>query len=192
MCAALARGLTLDEMCGAAATLRPVPGRFEPVPDRSLGFTVVVDYAHTDDALENLIAVGARAGRARGRVITMFGCGGDRDKTKRPKMGRVAGEGSDLVVVTSDNPRSEEPMAIIEEVLVGVRGACGRSAWWRRIGGRRLRWRFVRRGRGILCCWRGRGMRRRRRLRSGAVHFDDVEEAERVLREMGKTDSRRE
>ena len=83
---------------------------------------MVVDYAHTDDALANLISLGRDlVGEHGGRVITMFGCGGDRDKTKRPKMGRVAGAESDLVVVTSDNPRSEEPMAIIDEVMVGVR-----------------------------------------------------------------------
>ena len=100
-----------------------MPGRFEVVPgSEAAGFTVVVDYAHTDDALRNLIALARELVKERGgRVITMFGCGGDRDKTKRPKMGRAAGEGSDLVVVTSDNPRSEDPMAIIEEALVGVR-----------------------------------------------------------------------
>jgi UDP-N-acetylmuramoyl-L-alanyl-D-glutamate--2,6-diaminopimelate ligase len=83
---------------------------------------VVVDYAHTDDALKNLTRLARDfARRSNGRVITVFGCGGDRDRTKRPKMGRAAGEGSDFVVVTSDNPRSEDPVAIIEESLVGLR-----------------------------------------------------------------------
>jgi UDP-N-acetylmuramoyl-L-alanyl-D-glutamate--2,6-diaminopimelate ligase len=84
---------------------------------------VVVDYAHTDDALRNIIAV-ARAfvTQKGGRVITMFGCGGDRDRTKRPLMGRAAGEGSDVVVLTSDNPRGEDPLAIIDEVLPGLTG----------------------------------------------------------------------
>ncbi len=98
-----------------------MPGRFEVVPS-SNDVTVVVDYAHTDDALRNLISLARELVRERdGRVITLFGCGGDRDRTKRPRMGRAAGEGSDLVVLTSDNPRSEEPMMIIDEALAGVR-----------------------------------------------------------------------
>jgi UDP-N-acetylmuramoyl-L-alanyl-D-glutamate--2,6-diaminopimelate ligase len=82
---------------------------------------VIVDYAHTDDALRNLTALGRQliAGQP-GRVITLFGCGGDRDRTKRPKMGQAAGEGSDFVVVTSDNPRSEDPEAILAEILPGI------------------------------------------------------------------------
>jgi UDP-N-acetylmuramoyl-L-alanyl-D-glutamate--2,6-diaminopimelate ligase len=122
-CAALARGLTLEEVVAGAAAGAQVPGRFEVVPgSREAGFAVVVDYAHTDDALRNLIVLARELVKERGgRVITLFGCGGDRDRTKRPKMGRVAGEGSDLVVLTSDNPRSEEPTAILEEALVGVR-----------------------------------------------------------------------
>jgi UDP-N-acetylmuramoyl-L-alanyl-D-glutamate--2,6-diaminopimelate ligase len=122
-CAALARGMSLEEIGDAAPKLKQVPGRFQVVPGSSAaGFAVVVDYAHTDDALRNLIALGRELVAAHGgRVITLFGCGGDRDKTKRPKMGRAAGEGSDLVVLTSDNPRSEDPLAIIDEALVGVR-----------------------------------------------------------------------
>jgi UDP-N-acetylmuramoyl-L-alanyl-D-glutamate--2,6-diaminopimelate ligase len=117
--AAMARRLTLDEVAAGAAALEHVPGRFQIV-DAGQPFTVVVDYAHTDDALKNLIALGREFVRERGgRVITMFGCGGDRDRTKRPLMGRVAAEGSDLVVYTSDNPRSEDPMAILEEAMAG-------------------------------------------------------------------------
>jgi UDP-N-acetylmuramoyl-L-alanyl-D-glutamate--2,6-diaminopimelate ligase len=100
------------------ADLRAVPGRFERV-DEGQPFVVVVDYAHTDDALRNVIAV------ARGlnpkRVITLFGCGGDRDRTKRPLMGQAAAEASDFVVLTSDNPRSEDPLAIMNDALVGIR-----------------------------------------------------------------------
>ena len=82
----------------------------------------MVDYAHTDDALRKLISLARELVQPLGgRVITVFGCGGDRDKSKRPKMGRVAAEGSDLVVVTSDNPRSEQPRDIIAEVLVVIR-----------------------------------------------------------------------
>ena len=118
-CAALARGLTLEEIAHAAKDLQQVPGRFQTVPN-DLGITVAVDYAHTDDALRNLITL-ARELVGSGRVITLFGCGGDRDKTKRPKMGLAAGELSDLVILTSDNPRSEDPHQILGQALVGVR-----------------------------------------------------------------------
>ena len=95
-----------------------IPGRFERV-DAGQPFAVVVDYSHTDDALRNALAV-AR-GLNPNRVITVFGCGGDRDRRKRPLMGQAAAEGSDLVVLTSDNPRSEDPLLIMNDVLVGVR-----------------------------------------------------------------------
>jgi len=123
MCAALARGLALDEIVSAAPLLTAVPGRFQVVPgSQAAGFKVVVDYAHTDDALLNLIALAREQVEGHGgRVITLFGCGGDRDRAKRPRMGRAAADGSDLVVLTSDNPRSEDPMAIIADAMVGVR-----------------------------------------------------------------------
>ena len=92
MAAAMARGLTLEEIAVCGGRLRQVPGRFELVADDARGFAVVVDYAHTEDALTNVIGF-ARELVGEGRVITMFGCGGDRDKTKRPKMGRVAARG---------------------------------------------------------------------------------------------------
>ena len=122
MTAALARGLTLDQIAAATPNLHQVPGRFEVVfGSREAGFSVVVDYAHTDDALRNLIALARDAVIPHnGRVLTLFGCGGDRDRTKRPKMGRAAGEGSDLVILTSDNPRSEDPQTILDEALAGI------------------------------------------------------------------------
>ena len=116
--ASLARGVSLEDLVRALPELRPVPGRFETIPN-ALGLTVVVDYAHTDDALRNLIAL-ARELAGDGRVLTLFGCGGDRDRIKRAKMGRAAHEGSDVVVITSDNPRSEDPMAIVQEILAGI------------------------------------------------------------------------
>ncbi len=119
--AAWARGMSLEQISKGATASTQVPGRFEVVPS-SNGVTVVVDYAHTDDALRNLISLARElVKQSGGRVITLFGCGGDRDRTKRPKMGRAAGEESDLVVLTSDNPRSEEPMVIINEALAGVK-----------------------------------------------------------------------
>jgi UDP-N-acetylmuramoyl-L-alanyl-D-glutamate--2,6-diaminopimelate ligase len=120
--AAVARGLTLEQVAAGAAAMEYVPGRFQSV-DCGQAFAVVVDYAHTDDALRNVISAARKfVTPAGGRVITMFGCGGDRDRTKRPLMGRAAGEGSEVVVVTSDNPRSEDPLSIIEQVLPGLSG----------------------------------------------------------------------
>ena len=100
------------------ASLRGVPGRFELVSGTNDDITVVIDYAHTDDALKNLLET-ARPLAAR-RVITVFGCGGDRDRTKRPLMGAVAARLSDIVVMTSDNPRTEDPARIIEEIKRGI------------------------------------------------------------------------
>jgi len=111
-------GLQPDEIGAALAEAEPVPGRFEVV-DAGQPFGVVVDYAHKPDALKRLLE-GARRMEPR-RLITVVGCGGDRDRGKRPLMGRIAAELSDLVIVTSDNPRNEDPRAIIEEILVGSR-----------------------------------------------------------------------
>lgn len=116
--AGLSYGLAPEVIARGIARLQAVPGRFERV-DEGQPFVVVVDYAHTDDALRNAISV------ARGlnpkRVITLFGCGGDRDRAKRPLMGQAAAEASDFVVLTSDNPRSEDPLAIMNDALVGIR-----------------------------------------------------------------------
>ncbi len=103
----------------ALEKVRPVPGRFESVPnDKGVG--AIVDYAHTPDALEKLLA--AVRPLTQGRVITVFGCGGDRDKAKRPLMAKAASAGSDLVVATSDNPRTEDPLAILADVRAGLSG----------------------------------------------------------------------
>jgi UDP-N-acetylmuramoyl-L-alanyl-D-glutamate--2,6-diaminopimelate ligase len=117
--AARALGLDDEQIAAGLAEAGPVPGRFEPV-DEGQGFTVLVDYAHTPDSLENVL----RAARelTTERVFCVFGCGGDRDRGKRPQMGRVAAELADVAVVTSDNPRSEDPQAIIDEVVAGAPG----------------------------------------------------------------------
>jgi UDP-N-acetylmuramoyl-L-alanyl-D-glutamate--2,6-diaminopimelate ligase len=124
--AALGAGLALGVPTGALlrglASMRGVPGRLERV-DAGQEFTVVVDYAHTDDALKNLLET-VRELEPR-RLITVFGCGGDRDRTKRPLMGAVAARLSEVVILTSDNPRSEPPEAILEEIQRGMRGGRG-------------------------------------------------------------------
>ena len=118
-CAAgLTYGIAPETIARGIAQLRAVPGRFERV-DEGQPFVVAVDYAHTDDALRNTIAV-ARSLEPK-RVITLFGCGGDRDRAKRPLMGQAAAEASDFVVLTSDNPRSEDPLTIMNDALVGIR-----------------------------------------------------------------------
>jgi UDP-N-acetylmuramoyl-L-alanyl-D-glutamate--2,6-diaminopimelate ligase len=114
---AAALGVGLDEAVAALASFRAAPGRFEPV-DEGQDFAVLVDYAHTPDSLENVL----RAARdlTDGRVIVVFGAGGDRDRGKRPLMGEIAARLADVAVVTSDNPRSEDPEAIIREILEGA------------------------------------------------------------------------
>ncbi len=116
--AAMALDVSEDAAAAGVADCTAVPGRFERV-DEGQPFGVFVDYAHTDDALRNVLATAREL--TRGRVITVFGCGGDRDREKRPLMGQAAGLGSDFVVLTSDNPRSEDPLAIINDALVGLR-----------------------------------------------------------------------
>jgi UDP-N-acetylmuramoyl-L-alanyl-D-glutamate--2,6-diaminopimelate ligase len=183
--AAWARGLTLEQIVVGARGARQVAGRFEVVPSASANdITVVVDYAHTDDALRNLISLARELVGARGgRVITLFGCGGDRDRMKRPKMGRAAGEGSDLVVLTSDNPRSEEPMGIIEEALMGVKEtgtAC--IVEEDRAGAIAIAIRAARAGDIVLLA--GKGHEKIQILKDGTVPFDDVSVAAEVLREL--------
>ena len=118
---ATAMGLPVSAIEKGLADLAGVPGRFQVISDTSDNIAVVIDYAHTDDALKNLLETARPL--AQSRVITVFGCGGDRDRTKRPLMGAVASRLSDVVVVTSDNPRSEDPARIIEEVKLGIQMA---------------------------------------------------------------------
>ena len=110
-------GVADDVIAAALRTAAPVPGRLEPV-EEGQGFAVLVDYAHTPGALESVLD--AARDLTRGRVIVVFGAGGDRDRGKRPIMGEVAGRLADEVVITSDNPRSEDPDAIVAEIVAGV------------------------------------------------------------------------
>jgi UDP-N-acetylmuramoyl-L-alanyl-D-glutamate--2,6-diaminopimelate ligase len=111
----LAAGLDLETVAAGLSSLKGVPGRLEKVESEE--FTVLVDYAHTDDALQNVLTT--LKPLCQGRLVVVFGCGGDRDKTKRPRMARVAEQWADVVIVTSDNPRTEPPEAIIRDILAG-------------------------------------------------------------------------
>lgn len=184
--AGFARGCDQAAVVDGIGALTRVPGRFERV-DCGQPFTVVVDYAHTDDALRNLTALArefvGQAGQ-RGRVITVFGCGGDRDRTKRPLMGEVAGRGSDFVVLTSDNPRSEDPLAIMNDAKVGLQRSCAkyamepdrRSAIGLGIGEARP---------GDILLIAGKGHEKVQVSREGTVPFDDVGVAREMLAKAG-------
>ena len=118
--AALALGISLEQSAAVLAGVSPVKGRVEVVPTPGKDYTVLIDYAHSPDGMVNVLS--SVKGFAKGRTVALFGCGGDRDRTKRPKMGRVAAEIADFVVVTTDNPRTEKPADIIADILPGMEG----------------------------------------------------------------------
>jgi UDP-N-acetylmuramoyl-L-alanyl-D-glutamate--2,6-diaminopimelate ligase len=182
--AAHARGVSFADLVEFVPRLQPVPGRFQSV-DAGQPFTVIVDYAHTDDALRNLTALARQmTAQTGGRVITLFGCGGDRDRTKRPKMGQAAGAGSDFVVATSDNPRSEEPLAILAEIEPGLKASQVRHIIEPdRAAAIRLALQAAAPGDVVLLA--GKGHEKEQILAGGAIPFDDVEIALSALGEMG-------
>jgi UDP-N-acetylmuramoyl-L-alanyl-D-glutamate--2,6-diaminopimelate ligase len=182
---ALHEGATPDQICEATARIANVPGRFERISSGQ-DFTVVVDYAHTEDALLRLLTA-AQALKA-GRIITVFGCGGDRDRGKRPKMGRAAVEYSDVVVLTSDNPRTEDPMAILREVEIGVRDGLERRrhVQYHLVPDRReaisAAIREAHRGDMVLIA--GKGHEDYQIIGTKKFHFDDREVAREAIRQL--------
>lgn len=179
--AALTHNISVENIQKGLRSLQAVPGRFERV-EEGQPFMVVVDYAHTDDALRNVI-VAARGLKPK-RVITLFGCGGDRDRSKRPLMGMAAAEGSDFVVLTSDNPRSEDPIAIINDAMVGLRrfdtphvAEPDRE--------KAIRQAMSQAEPGDMVILAGKGHETYQVLKDGPVSFDDREVARRVLRSLG-------
>jgi UDP-N-acetylmuramoyl-L-alanyl-D-glutamate--2,6-diaminopimelate ligase len=179
--AALGQGIPPETVARGVAALEAVPGRFERV-DEGQPFMVVVDYAHTDDALRNTINVARNLGPKR--ILTLFGCGGDRDRTKRPLMGQTAAELSDFVVLTSDNPRSEDPLSIMNDALVGIRRTDvahvvepdRKAAITRAIKEARP---------GDIVILAGKGHETYQVLKDQTIHFDDREVAREVLRGFG-------
>jgi len=182
--AALSYGIPLETIARGVAACRAVPGRFERV-DAGQPFLVIVDYAHTDDALRNLPALARQMTAASGaRVITLFGCGGDRDRTKRPKMGQAAGEGSDFVVATSDNPRSEDPAAILAEIEPGLKSAdVAYTVEVDRTSAIRLALEAAKPGDVVLLA--GKGHEKEQILADRTIPFDDAEVALSILAELG-------
>ncbi|HEX6546735.1 MAG TPA: UDP-N-acetylmuramoyl-L-alanyl-D-glutamate--2,6-diaminopimelate ligase [Bryobacteraceae bacterium] len=179
--AALTLGLTEEQIQKGLTELHRVPGRFERV-EEGQPFMVVVDYAHTDDALRNVIQA-ARGLRPK-RVITVFGCGGDRDRTKRPLMGMAAAEASDFVVLTSDNPRSEDPLAIMNDALVGLRRFD--TPYVAEPDREKAIRRAIQEAQpGDVVILAGKGHETYQVLKDGPVPFDDREVARRVLRSAG-------
>jgi UDP-N-acetylmuramoyl-L-alanyl-D-glutamate--2,6-diaminopimelate ligase len=180
-CAASSYGIPAETVVRGIAECRAVPGRFEKV-EAGQPFLVVVDYAHTDDALRNVISV------ARGlhpkRVLTLFGCGGDRDRVKRPLMGEAAAELSDFVVLTSDNPRSEDPLAIINDAMVGL-GRHDTSYLAEPDREKAIRLMLERAEPGDIVILAGKGHETYQILRDRTIPLDDREVARRVLKELG-------
>lgn len=184
--AAFARGCSRDVIAKGIVTMERVPGRFEKV-DEGQGFAVVVDYAHTDDALKNLTALGrdfVSRSSTKGRVITVFGCGGDRDRTKRPLMGEAAGRGSDYVVLTSDNPRSEDPLAIMNDSIMGLQRT-GISYALEPDRRKAIAHALQQANTGDIVLIAGKGHEKTQTTREGVFPFDDLEVAREELRKLG-------
>lgn len=181
---AIALGVDPDEAVAGLADAGRVPGRFEPV-DEGQDFAVLVDYAHTPDSVENVLR--AARGLTAGRVIAVVGAGGDRDRAKRPLMGRAGADLADLVVVTSDNPRSEEPEAIIEDILAGIEDKSGVVVEADR--DLAISQAIREAGPGDTVVIAGKGHEQGQEFKGGhKIPFDDREVARRHLRELaGKT-----
>ncbi|MCU1318137.1 MAG: UDP-N-acetylmuramoylalanyl-D-glutamate--2,6-diaminopimelate ligase [Candidatus Acidoferrum typicum] len=180
--AAQALGLSNDAIENGIRNLEGVSGRFQRI-DLGQPFLVIVDYAHTDDALENLIRT-ARELNPKARIITLFGCGGEKDRTKRPVMGEVTGRLSDLTILSSDNPRSEDPLKIISDIIVGLQKTAGKYLIEpdreKAIG---MAMEEARSGDIVLLA--GKGHENYQILADRTFEFDDREIARRALRERG-------
>ena len=183
--AGLALGFSNEVIEAGIRNLEAVAGRFQRV-DLGQPFLVVVDYAHTDDALENLIRT-ARELNPKGRIITLFGCGGSRDRTKRPIMGELSGRLSDLSILTSDNPRQEDPLKIISDVVVGVQKSGGKYMI-EPDRGKAVALAIEEAQAGDIVLLAGKGHEDYQVFANHTIHFDDREEARKALRDRGYTE----
>jgi len=180
--ASLDVGMSLAEIARGIEQVPGVPGRMQPV-DAGQPFAVFVDYAHTPDALENLLQTAAAL--PHNRIITVFGCGGDRDRKKRPEMGRIAASGSDLVIATSDNPRTENPEAILAEIEPGLRRG---NAKWEVISDRRaaIRRAVQTAGAGDIVLIAGKGHESYQVVGHTTLPFDDCAVARESILQLGQ------
>lgn len=181
--AAVALGIDIDKIKEGLESLHSVPGRFERV-NCGQDFSVIVDYAHTPDSLEKII-IAARQLTER-KLITVFGCGGDRDRGKRPAMGRIAVELSDYTIITSDNPRNEEPLRIIKDIKSGI-NELGRARFEveedRRLA---IKLAIEKAGKGDIVVIAGKGHEQGQEIADKIIPFDDVEVVRELLGEMMK------
>ena len=177
----VAMGIASTRIEEGIANLRAVPGRFERI-DEGQPFLVVVDYAHTDDALKNVLKTAREL--TRDRLIVLFGCGGERDRTKRPRMGEVAGALADFVVLTSDNPRSEDPLLIMADALVGLQRT-GKPYIAEVDRGVAIHKALEEAREGDIVVLAGKGHETYQILKDGKIDFDDRDVARKVLAEMG-------
>ena len=180
--AAIGLGVSNETIETGIRNLRAVSGRFQSV-NRGQPFLVVVDYAHTDDALENLIRT-ARELNTKGRIITVFGCGGSRDRTKRPIMGELSGRLSDLSILTSDNPRQEDPLKIISDIVVGMQKSGGKYMI-EADRAKAIHLAIEEAQPGDIVLLAGKGHEDYQIFADHTIHFDDREEAQKALGERG-------
>jgi UDP-N-acetylmuramoyl-L-alanyl-D-glutamate--2,6-diaminopimelate ligase len=178
--ASIAYGIPLEKIEKGLEDLKVVPGRFERI-DEGQPFLVIVDYAHTDDALRNVLSAAREL--TRRRLIVVFGCGGERDRAKRPLMGEAAGVLSDLAVLTSDNPRGEDPLLIMSDALVGLQKT-GNPCWAEVDREIAIRKALEEAREGDVVVLAGKGHEAYQILKDRTIPFDDREVARRVLREM--------
>jgi UDP-N-acetylmuramoyl-L-alanyl-D-glutamate--2,6-diaminopimelate ligase len=178
--ACLLEGFTLEQVKLGLEELKFVPGRCETyIPNIDLGFDIIIDYAHTPDGLVNILKTAREF--TENRLICVFGCGGDRDNTKRPIMGDIGTKFSDIAVITSDNPRSEEPMHIIEEILKGTK----KENYFTIVNRREaIKKAITIAKKGDVIVLAGKGHEDYQVLKEGKIHFDEREVIAEILKEL--------
>ncbi|MDP1889658.1 MAG: UDP-N-acetylmuramyl-tripeptide synthetase [Gemmatimonadaceae bacterium] len=189
ICVALSQKITMDKIQQALLKIKPVSGRMELI-DEGQKFSVFVDYAHTEDALRKTLLVLKKL--CKNKLIVVFGCGGNRDKAKRPKMGRVASEIADTIIITSDNPRNEEPLSIIDDIIKGMNPAHNKIMY----GMNKNKYKIIpdrkeaifqalksaRKNDIVLIA--GKGHETHQIFKDKTIHFDDRETARNLLRKL--------